>query len=158
MKLKVIDHYFLLDGGSVGINLVNEFNVKYELFVDLSVDTLAKGRLSIASPGRNITQAERDQLIDTIDQLLTEDLPGGIGADETEILNRVLIAAGRKTPEPITTSSHEPNSPSLDSADFTDYFNAPDKPVANQNKATTEEFQWVTFLVIMSSMANTMIL
>jgi hypothetical protein len=58
MKLKVIDHYFLLDGGSVGINLVNEFNVKYELFVDLSVDTLAKGRLSIASPGRNITQAE----------------------------------------------------------------------------------------------------
>jgi hypothetical protein len=70
-------------------------------------------------------------------------LPGGIGADETEILNRVLISAGRRTPEPITTSSHEPNSPSLDSADFTDYFNAPDKPVANQNKATTEEFQQI---------------
>lgn len=108
MQLKLTQHFFATDGGSVGGVAASDDGTEYELFADFSIESPEGGTLSIRSVGRLLGVEEAQAVVTGLHQLLQDDRQHALGADETEVLRRILRAAGVAiTPRPAMSPDHD---------------------------------------------------
>jgi hypothetical protein len=102
--MKILNHAFLTDGGSVYASIQLDSGVQYDCFADYSVEADENGSLSIVDRGHSLSDSEFHTFIAGLHEMLKDDLRRSLNQDEVAVLEKLLEAAG-ETVVPVTDLS-----------------------------------------------------
>lgn len=93
MAFKIIEHYFLLDGGSVSATVQDDFGKDYELFANHEVNSMGQNNLSVSHQGKSVDEDEFTRVVQGLRDMLDKDIFFSLGSDERAILEKMLATS-----------------------------------------------------------------